>query len=195
MSKNRPNSKDFQWPHRMLAALVLLFAPAALSAQTAQAFENLDGLDSLVAMTVGADLGQPGGPVAPIDRRLRLKPCPSTPKIDGPTFGAAIVSCAETGWRIRVPLVPVADPAKNLAAAAVRTAPAAVAAPVTKEAVVKKGDPVELIAGSELFSVSRVMVADEDGAIGAMIRVRQDPKSPPVVARVEKAGVVRAPTI
>lgn len=192
MSQNRPKNRDFQWPHRLLAALMLLIAPTALAAQS---FENLDGLDSLVAMTVGAEIGQPGGPVAPIDRRLRLKPCPSTPKIDGPTFGAAIVSCTETGWRLRVPLVPMPGAANNVAAAMPRGAQSAMAAPVSREVVVKKGDPVELIAGSELFSVSRMMVADEDGAVGALIRVRQDPKSTPVIARVERMGVVRAPTI
>ncbi|MBO9580519.1 MAG: flagella basal body P-ring formation protein FlgA, partial [Sphingobium sp.] len=63
------------------------------------------------------------------------------------------------------------------------------------EKVVKKGDPVELIAGSDVFSVSRLMIADQDGAVGDLISVRLDPKSPPVSARVERAGRVRAPTI
>jgi flagella basal body P-ring formation protein FlgA len=69
------------------------------------------------------------------------------------------------------------------------------AAPPAAEAVVKKGDPVELIAGNDLFSVSRMMVADEDGEVGQYISVREDRKSTPVSARVERAGVVRAPTI
>ena len=163
----------------------MVLLPALASAQS---FENLDKLDGLVAMTVGANLGEPGGPVAQIDRRLRLKPCPSTPKIEGPTFGAAIVSCAEIGWRLRVPLVPIRNDAANPFAAA-KTAP------VSTQVVIKKGDPVELIAGSEAFSVSRAMIAEEDGSVGAVIRVRETPKSMPIMARVESAGVVRAPTI
>lgn len=175
----------FQATLQWVAGLALLLSPSLANAQT---FENLDRLDSLVTMTVGANLGQPGGPAAPIDRRLRLKPCPSTPRIEGPTFGAAIVSCAETGWRLRVPLVPVPMQDAKLAQAASK-------AQISAEAVVKKGDPVELVAGSEMFSVSRAMIADEDGAVGAMIRVRETPKSTPVIARVERAGIVRAPTI
>lgn len=175
-----------------LAWLGLLAAPAYAAGAE---FENLDRLDSLVAMTVGANLGEPGGPVAPIDRRLRLKPCPAMPKVEGPVFGAAIVSCAETGWRVRVPLSAApADRAPLFAAAPGARAGAQRSAPVA-ETVVKKGDPVELVAGSDVFSVSRLMVADEDGAVGDMIRVREGPKSAPVSARVERAGRVRAPTI
>lgn len=181
---------------RCLALLGLCAAPAYAQ----QGFESLDKLDQLVAITVGANIGEPNGPVAPIDRRLRLKPCPTTPKVEGPVFNAAIVSCAETGWRIRVPLnivaaPPLADRRPLFAAAPGRPGgvPATQAAPA--ETVIKKGDPVELIAGTDVFSVSRLMIADEDGAVGQMIRVREDPKSAPVSARVERAGRVRAPTI
>ncbi len=148
-----------------------------------------------MAITVGANIGEPGGPVAQIDRRLRLKPCPSTPKVEGPVFGAAILSCAETGWRLRVPLValPSADRAQPGSPGNGRIT-AAQAAP-QRDIVVKKGDPVELVAGSDSFSVSRLMVAEEDGGVGDLIRVREDPKSAPVSARVERAGRVRSPTI
>ena len=57
-------------------AAILTSLPMPARAQT---FENLDRLDSLVAMSVGANRGEPGGPVAMIDRRLRLAPCPQTP--------------------------------------------------------------------------------------------------------------------
>lgn len=178
---------------RLIALVALLALPATAQAQT---FESLDRLDTLVAITVGANIGEPGGPTGPIDRRLRLKPCGQTPKVEGPVFGAAILSCPDAGWRIRVPLVavPTADRAPLVAMAPGGRMPTA-AAPVAVEKVVRKGDPVELIAGTELFSVSRLMIAEEDGAIGDTIRVRQDPKSPPVSARVERAGRVRAPTI
>jgi flagella basal body P-ring formation protein FlgA len=153
-----------------------------------QKFENLDRLDSLVAVTVGANIGQPGGPAAAVDRRLRLAPCPQTPSVEGPVFGAAMVKCDSIGWRIRVPLVP--GGANVAATSSVR---AATRTPVSRDIIVKKGDPVELQAGGSAFTVSRVMIADEDGAAGQMIRVREDKKAPVVIAQVWQMGIVRAP--
>jgi flagella basal body P-ring formation protein FlgA len=49
------------------------------AAARAQSFENLDRLDSIVAMTVGANVGTPGGATAPVDRRLKLAACPQVP--------------------------------------------------------------------------------------------------------------------
>lgn len=173
-------------PKMLLLALPVLAAQPALAQQK---FENLDRIDSLVAMTVGANIGEPGGPVAPVDRRLHLAACPSTPSVDGPVFGAAIVKCDALGWRIRVPLGGGAAAAATGPVA--RYAPAARAVP--KEAVVKKGDPVQLMAGNASFSVSRMMVADEDGAVGETIRVREDRKATPVLAQVVEMGIVRIP--
>jgi flagella basal body P-ring formation protein FlgA len=180
---------------RLLLALLALFGTPAFAQQ---GFESLDKLDSLVAITVGANIGEPNGPVAPIDRRLRLKPCGQTPKVEGPVFSAAIVSCADAGWRIRVPLN--LTPAQGSAPAAMGTGSRVTIAsmqqrPAPTEKVIKKGDPVELVAGSEVFSVSRLMIADEDGAVGDLISVRESTKSSPVSARVEKAGRVRTPAI
>ncbi len=84
---------------------IALACAAAQPALAQQKFENLDRIDSLVAMTVGANMGEPGGPLAPVDRRLRLAACPTTPSVEGPIFGAAMVKCDALGWRIRVPLV------------------------------------------------------------------------------------------
>lgn len=165
--------------------LVLLWTSPA----SAQSFQNLDQIDSLVATTVGAGVGQPGGPIAPVDRRLRLAACPTLPSIEGPAFGGAIVRCDKLGWRIRVPLA-IAAPAYNRAPAPV----AALAAP-TRTILIKKGDPVQLVAGNASFIVSRAMIADEDGAIGDMIRVREDRNSPAVAGRVEPSGIVRIPGI
>ena len=165
--------------------MTLLLSLGCATPAAAQNFENLDRLDSLVAMSMGANRGEPGGPVAPIDRRLRLAACPVTPVVDGPTLGAATVSCPSIGWRIRVPLVAGAAPATQLGA---MPAEAAIA-------VIKRGDPVQLVAGSGGFRVSRQMIADEDGTVGALIRVRQDMRAAPVMARVERAGIVRIPGI
>lgn len=173
-------------PKMLLLTLLVLTAQPALAQQK---FENLDRIDSLVAITVGANMGEPGGPMAPVDRRLRLAACPVTPSVDGPTFGAAIVKCDALGWRIRVPLV--AGGAAAASGPVARYAPAVRSAP--REAVVKKGDPVQLMAGNAAFSVSRMMVADEDGAVGQTIRVREDKKSAPVLAQVVEMGIVRIP--
>ncbi|WP_311266764.1 flagella basal body P-ring formation protein FlgA [Sphingobium sp. WCS2017Hpa-17] len=185
-------------PLHLAAAALISVSPALAQAQGSQKFENLDRIDSLVAMTVGANLGEPGGPAAPVDRRLRLAACPTTPSVEGPIFGAAMVKCDALNWRIRVPLVagsaaaasgPVPRAASSFGASRfARPAPA-----VAKEAVVRKGDPVQLMAGNAAFSVSRMMVADEDGAMGETIRVREDKKSAPIFAQVVEMGVVRVP--
>lgn len=184
----------------IVARIIMLLAlgSVAMPALAQQKFENLDRIDSLVAMTVGANRGEPGGPIAPVDRRLRLAACPITPSIDGPVFGAAIVKCDALGWRIRVPLV--AGGAAAASGPVPRSAPRmaaqrAMASPVSREAVVKRGDPVQLTAGNSSFSISRAMVADEDGAIGDTIRVREDKKSAPILAQVVDMGVVRIPGI
>ncbi len=171
-------------PSRVIFAALLMLMAGLPTAARAQNFENLDRLDSLVAMTMGANRGEPGGPIAPIDRRLRLAACPDTPKIDGPQMNAAIVSCPAIGWRIRVPLTAIQKTQKAQISAA-SDAP-------SQAAVIKKGDPVQLVAGDEGFSVSRPMIAEEDGAVGAIIRVRQDARTAPVMARVERMGIVRA---
>lgn len=173
-----------------IAAMVLAVA-AAQPALAQQKFENLDRLDGLVAMTVGANIGEPGGPVAPVDRRLRLAACPVTPSVEGPTFGAAIVKCDALGWRIRVPLSGGGAAAGTVAPVARYGAVAA--RPAQRDLVVKRGDPVQLIAGNASFSVSRVMIADEDGAVGDTIRVREDKKAAPVLAQVVEMGTVRIP--
>lgn len=175
----------------MPACLLLVSALAAQPAMAQQKFENLDRIDSLVAMTVGANRGEPGGPIAPVDRRLRLAACPSTPSVEGPLFGAAMVKCEALGWRIRVPLAAgtsagASGPVARYGAA-VRQA--------QKQAVVRRGDPVQLTAGNAAFSVSRPMIAEEDGAIGDTIRVREDKKATPIFAQVVDMGQVRVPGI
>jgi flagella basal body P-ring formation protein FlgA len=174
----------------LLIAAMLGGTAVQAQAPAQQKFENLDRLDGIVAVTVGANMGQPGGPAAPIDRRLHLAACPQTPSVEGPVFGAAVAKCDAIGWRIRVPLVPGGA---NMPAP--RTASRAAAAQAPKDTVVKRGDPVQLVAGGGTFSISRAMIADEDGAMGEMIRVREDKKSTPVIAQVVQMGIVRVPGI
>jgi flagella basal body P-ring formation protein FlgA len=180
---------------QVMLAVFATFAAAFLASlptpAQAQNFENLDRLDGLVAMSVGANLREPGGPVAPIDRRLRLAPCPQTPIVDATQPSFAVVSCTSIGWRIRVPLLP----GQNAPQQTTNFAPSRAIAAPARTIVVKKGDPVQLIAGNDQFTISRLMIADEDGAAGTLIRVRQDAKATPVMARVETIGVVRIPGI
>jgi flagella basal body P-ring formation protein FlgA len=173
---------------------ILALAPFFLGLESrpafGQAFENLDRIDSLVATTTGANIGEPGGAIAPVDRRLKLAACPGIPSVEGPVFGAAIVRCDALGWRIRVPL------GGGGASAGAPGQPGSVrGAPVQRTILVKKGDPVQLIAGNDTFSVSKAMVADEDGAAGDTIRVREDKNGPAVTGRVEATGIVRIPGI
>ena len=160
--------------------LALAATPAA-----AQSFENLARLESGLVAQLGAEIGAPGGPVAPIDRRLRLAACPAPVAYEPPVLGAASIRCAPLGWRIRVPLV--------RAAAAAPVAAATIQPAALGEIVIRRGDPVEMVAGGRSFTVSSQAIAEQDGRVGARIRVRSSPKSPPVMVEVVREGVVRIP--
>lgn len=154
--------------------VVALCLPAMVQAQSAP-HQDLTALEARVVAALGAPVGQPGGPAAPIDRRLKLARCPSPVEIDAPAIGAVAVRCAPLGWRIRVPLVRGAALASAVAAAP----------------VVRKGDAVELVVDGGGFSVGTEAVALEDGGSGQRIRVRRDPKAPVMIAEVVAAGRVR----
>lgn len=168
---------------RHLPILIALLPAPALAA----GLQNLDALERRLVIALGADIGAPGGPTVPLDRRLKLAACPSDIAIDPPVMGAAVLRCAEIGWRIRVPLVrggnalPVAGrPVPQ--AAALRAAP-----------VIRRGDPVDLIAGEPGFSVSSQVIAEQDGAPGDRIRVRGDRAKPPIMAEIVDSSTVRLP--
>lgn len=168
---------------RHAAALLAMGATGA----AAQNFENVARLESGLIAQLGAGIGQPGGPVAPIDRRLKLASCPGAVAYDPPVLGAAAVRCAALGWRIRVPLVRLAQAAPQ-AAPGFQQQQQALA-----EIVIRRGDPVEVVAGGRYFSVSSQAIAEQDGRVGGRIRVRGAPKSPPMMVEVVREGVVRIP--
>jgi flagellar basal body P-ring formation protein FlgA len=157
-------------------ALSALLLSMQAQAQTA-AYENIDTLEARVVAALGTDIGVPGGPGAPIDRRMKLARCPMPATIDPPALGAIAIRCEAVGWRIRVPLMHVAA-----------TPMAAKALPV-----VRKGDPVELFVETGSFSVSTGAIAQEDGAMGDRIRIKSDPKAPIMIAEVVEGGRVRLP--
>jgi flagella basal body P-ring formation protein FlgA len=153
----------------------ILFAACLPAPALAQPVQDIGALEARLLTALDANIGEPGGPVAPIDRRLKLTPCPKPVAIDPPALGAVALRCPAIGWRIRVPLVREAQ-----AAVAVKAAP-----------VVRRGDPVEIRAESESFSVSAQAIAQEDGAQGQRIRVKTDPKSAVIFAEVVDMGIVR----
>lgn len=165
---------------RRVLLLAMAVAGPAAAQRGATAFENLDMLDNRVAAALGANVGEPGGPVTPIDRRLRLSACPQPATIDEPALGAVTVRCDALGWRIRVPLV-------GGGASAMRTATA------RPQPVIRRGDQVEVVARTASFTVSTVGIADQDGAPGDRIRVRTERRSAPFIGQVTEDGRISLP--
>jgi flagellar basal body P-ring formation protein FlgA len=161
---------------RRLPLLALAFAAPA----TAQSFEDLDMLEMRVSAELGAAIGEPGGPARPLDRRLRLAPCPEPATIDAPALGAVAVRCPGVGWRIRIPLVAGGTGASFEAAAAA-------------EPIVHRGDQVEVVVLASSFSVSTTAIAEQNGAPGDRIRVRTDRRSAPFTGQVMADGRVALP--
>jgi len=166
---------------RALPLLALLAAPAA--AATPQ-FQNIDALEARLINALGAGIGEPGGAATPIDRRLKLAACPATVQIDPPAMGAIALRCAPLNWRIRVPIARLG----NTQNAAMGNGMGTKADPV-----VRRGDPVDLTAETNGFSVSVSATAQEDGAPGSRIRVKADGQKGPIFAEVIEAGRVRLP--
>src|SRR3546814_10738445 len=90
--------------HMVLTAAMVVAAPV----QAAPQFEDLSKLEARLTATLGADIGEPGGPSRPIDRRLKLADCPEPATITTPRPSAALVRCGPIGWRIHVPLIQAA---------------------------------------------------------------------------------------
>jgi flagella basal body P-ring formation protein FlgA len=170
---------------KALAFLLLLSGSPAYAAAGAGGFEDLGKLEARLVGALDVDVGQPGGPIAHLDRRLKLQPCPVAAVIDPPALGAIALRCEPLGWRIRVPLMKT--PTQTIAAAPAIYTPAQPATPP----VIKRGDPVQLVAGTDGFSVTSQAVAQEDGQLGGAIRVKSDARGPVVIGRVEDAGRVR----
>ena len=171
-------------------ALILLPAPALADIQ------NLDALERRLVIALGADIGQPGGPTTALDRRLKLAACPADVSIEPAVMGAAVLRCAEIGWRIRVPLVRGGKTLPAGGNALPANAPANTPTYVQQRRaapVIRRGDPVDLVAGDAGFNVSSQVIAEQDGAPGDRIRVRGDRAKPPIMAEVVDAATVRLP--
>ena len=176
------------------ALLLLMAGTPACAATDAAGFEDLAKLEGRVIGALDADIGQPGGPVTHLDRRLKLQPCPQTVTIDPPALGAVALRCESLGWRIRMPLVKSANAQAVANATAIGSTTRAVyqpAQPATPP-LIKRGDPVQLVAGNGGFTVSTAAIAQEDGRLGGRIRVKPDDRGQIVIGMVEDSGRVRA---
>lgn len=157
----------------MLSLLLLAAAPAAT---------DLALLDRAAEIFAGARLGDPGGPIAPIDRRLRLAACGSSPEFTwrSDAHDAIVIRCPDPrGWRIFV---------------SVKSSPAAVQAVALKaEPVIRRGDPVTLEAGQTGFSVAADGIAMSDAAPGARLQIKMEGAKAPVQAIAVEAGRATLP--
>ncbi|MCB2072919.1 MAG: flagella basal body P-ring formation protein FlgA [Novosphingobium sp.] len=127
----------------------------ALAIAAAAPFADLDAVDREVARFTGSGIGQPGGAIAAVDRRLRLNPCVSPLALTWRTQQqqTVVVQCPDAaGWRLYVPVKRVAPQAALPA--------------------VNRGDAVTIAVSGDGFSVSQPGEALESGTVGSWIRVR-----------------------
>jgi flagella basal body P-ring formation protein FlgA len=158
---------------RIATTLLTLALPQPVFAQT---FQDPAAIDLAVVTATGAAIGQVGGAITPVDRRLKLAACPDILQTDAPVLGAIAIRCPARGWRIRVPLI-------NAPAIAPASEPAAI--------IVKRGENLELRVKGSGFEVTSTAVALEDGANGKSIRVKLPTSPVPVVATVIGPSVVQ----
>ncbi len=159
-------------------SIVSAIAFAASAAAPGLGLADLDRLDREVAAFTGASIGAPGGPVRPLDRRMRLQACQNGVSISWHTPRRETVSlrCSDPGgWSLFVPVL-VSGPAGQVASMAGAIA-------------VNRGDAVSLSVSGRGFAVSRPAEALEGGAVGAWIRVR------PVTDRQFAEAVLRAQVV
>ena len=155
----------------MISLLLMAAAPAAI---------DLALLDRAAEIFAGARLGEPGGPIAPIDRRLRLSGCSTSPEFSwrSDARDAIVIRCTDhKGWRIFV---------------GVKGAPMAAAA-TRMEPVIRRGDHVTLVASQSGFSVSADGIAMGDAAPGARLQVKVDGAKGPVQAIALETGKATLP--
>jgi len=172
--------------------LACLFVPLALVAAPAWAagpFQDTVAIDRAVAAFTGRSIGDAGGARSAVDVRLKLAACPMV-SLSWRTPGqdAVVVTCTGPDWRIFVPVRTVFTPA-----AVPQPAAPVAAAPVKVAAVIKRGDPVTIAAGSPGFSITREGVAMADAAPGGRFLVKVDNAKAPVQAVAIESGRATLP--
>ena len=170
---------------KIVAALfaTLLLSPAVQAQSALPPAQDIGELEQLIVTRLGADIGQPGGPLVPIDRRMRLAACPIGIQVDPPSAGAVTVRCTTAGWRLRVPLMRASSQTASGGGDGSR--------PGFASADIRKGDPVQLVAQGASYSISVDATALEDANIGNRIRVSPASKGGTLFAEVVDVGRVR----
>lgn len=141
----------FTFRAMLLAAGLVWLVPAP--AHAGNAFADLAAIDREVAEFTGKAIGQAGGAMMPVDRRLRLNACaePLALSWRAGRRDTVQVQCPDAGsWRIFVPV------------RGVDNAPSAIA----------RGEAVTIAVVGDGFSVSQPGEALDAGAVGDWIRVR-----------------------
>lgn len=147
----------------LLSSLAIMVGGSAGAAP----YQDLDALDARVAAMLEGNAD-----AVPIDRRIKLAPCPQEPEVSAPAAGAVSVRCPALGWKLRVTVI---------------GGTGAPAAPI--QVLVHRGDAIEIVARGSGYSVTSVGTALEEGPAGASIRVKIPTSSSPVAAVVDRAGV------
>jgi flagella basal body P-ring formation protein FlgA len=166
-------------------ALMLAASPAA-----AQNFQSTTLIDKAVAGFTGHAIGESGGARTAVDTRLKLATCPMVSlnwRTD--SHDSVVVTCTDPQWRIFVPVMMPARPAP----AATPTAAPAIAAKAA--IVIKRGDPVTVVAGDGAFSVTRDGIATTDAAAGARVLIRVQDGKPPIQAIAVEPGKATIPGV
>lgn len=143
----------------------------------ASSFEDTAHLDRQVEAYLNAGIGEVNGARAPIDRKLKLKRCPSSVQFSNTNRNAVLVSCPALGWRIFVPL-------NSHSSSQSRESNA------SDEFVVRRNQPLTLVVRRPSFSISYGVIAQKNGRLGDYIPVRSDRKSKILIARVSGNGQV-----
>jgi len=166
----------------MIRTTLLFAALTAAMPATAQSFQSTTLIDKAVAGFTGHPIGDDGGARTAVDARLKLAACPMvTMNWRTPAHDAVVVACPDPEWRIYVP-IRLAAPA-IVAPSPLAPPPPAAAKPVI---VIKRGDPVSVVAGSDGFAVMRDGIAVNDAAAGQRLLVKvQDGKAPIQAVAVE----------
>lgn len=168
----------------MFASLALAVAAPAAAAD----FQSTAVLDTIVGQFTGKRVGEPGGPRAPVDSRLKLQACPA-PQLEwrNEAKDAVVVRCMAPVWRVYVPVNALPQPKAAPVIAAVAPAP------IKAEPVIRRGDAVSVEAGSAGFSISRDGIAMNDAAPGARLAVKVDDKKPPIQTIAVEPGRAKLP--
>jgi flagella basal body P-ring formation protein FlgA len=165
-----------------LAAGLAWLSPVPASAAYANTppspFTDLTEIDREVSTFTGKSIGQSGGAMMPVDRRLRLNSCRSPLALSWRTTrrDSVSVQCPDPGsWRIFVP----------------------VRVEEGGQVIVMRGEAVSISVVGDGFAVSQPGEAMDAGAVGDWIRVRGlkdgSPRGDAMRGRVVRPGEVEVP--